>query len=554
MLKQLSDQDASYLYLETAETPQHVGGLNLVEIPAGYRGDFFEVYKAHIKSRMHLIKFMHSKLLELPFDFDRPFWVEDESIDLDYHVRHESLPKPGTMPMLEELVGRLHSGLLDRSRPLWEFHVIDGLESGNIAIYTKIHHAAMDGASSQLLVTTMYDASPEPRTLPAASESEREAPGLESIVQGVFAHLVRQEIRAVQFVPELMKAWTNIFLPNLETLRFDPFPKRLRTPHTLFNVDITNQRLYAARSLELSALKRLSKATGTTLNDVVLAVCSGALRRYLLGKEALPARAMTAMVPVSVRGANERDIANHNTLFVSSLATDIADPYERLMAIHESSQDQKKRLSSVQNLLLPDLALVGSGGVLRRMVELYGRAKLAQRLPLLANLTVSNVPGPPIPLYLAGLRVLSLYPCSIPFHGTALNITVQSYVDRLDFGLIACRRAVPDLSKIADGLAEAWEELQRSVHAHLAAHVPEVRAPKPEERGRAAKPARARKRKGKVAARSPRVSDIVELRASNDAEAASAPTQPKAQKRRGAAQAEGEEDIAAARPASGRET
>lgn len=475
MLKQLSDQDASYLYLETAETPQHVGGLNLVEIPPGYDGDFFEVYKAHIKSRMHLIPFMHSKLLELPFDLDRPFWLEDENIDLDYHVRHETLPKPGTMQMLEELVGRLHSSLLDRSRPLWEFHVIDGLESGNVAIYTKIHHAAMDGASSQLLVTTMYDASPGPRILPAACKAPGDTSAkIESVVQGVLAHLVRQEIRAAQFVPELMKAWTNMFLPNLDTLRFDPLPKPPRTPHTLFNVDITNQRLYAARSLDLSAFKKLSKATGTTLNDVVLAVCSGALRSYLLRKDQLPARSLTAMVPVSVRTAGEHDQANHNTLFVSSLATDIAEPYERLMAIHESSQDQKRRLSSVKNLLLPDLALLGSGAFLRHMVEVYGRAKLAQRLPLLANLTVSNVPGPPIPLYLAGLRVLSLYPCSIPFHGSALNITVQSYVDRLDFGVIACRRTVPDLTELANGLPLAWAELQRAVFDHLAAHVPEV--------------------------------------------------------------------------------
>jgi WS/DGAT/MGAT family acyltransferase len=476
MLKQLSDQDASYLYLETAETPQHVGGLNLVEVPRDYSQDFFEVYKAHIKSRMHLIPFLHSKLLELPLDLDRPFWIEDDNIDLDYHVRHETLPKPGNMQMLEELVGRLHASPLDRTRPLWEFHVIDGLESGNIAIYSKIHHSAMDGASSQLLVTTMYDPSPAPRTLPAAGAADTDtSASLESIVQGVLAHIVRQEIRAAQFVPEVMKAWTNTFLPNLDTLRFDPLPKRLRTPHTLFNVEITNQRLYAARSLDLSAFKKLSKATGTTLNDVVLAVCSGALRNYLLGRDKLPTRPLTAMVPVSARASGEHDTANHNTLFVSSLATDIADAYERLMAIHESSQDQKRRLSSVKNLLLPDLALPGSGRFLRRMVELYGRAKLAQRLPLLANLTVSNVPGPPIPLYLAGLRVLSLYPCSIPFHGSALNITVQSYVDRLDFGLIACRRAVPDLSVIADGIEQAWSELQSAVFAHLTAHASDVK-------------------------------------------------------------------------------
>lgn len=474
MLKQLSDQDASYLYLETAQTLQHVGGLNLIEVPPDYAHDFFEVYKAHIKSRMHLIPFMHSKLLELPFDLDRPFWLEDEQVDIDYHVRHESLPKPGSMQVLEELVARLHSTPLDRSRPLWEYHVIDGLESGQIAIYSKIHHAAMDGASSQLLVTTMYDPSPEPRVFPAAAAPASDTTAsLESIVQGVVGHFVRQEIRAAQWLPEAWKAWSGLVLPNLETLRYNRIPKTPRTPHTLLNVAITNHRVYAARSLSLSAFKKLSKATGTTLNDVVLAVCAGALRKYLIDKQALPTTPMTTMVPVSVRGAGDSDVANHNSMFVCSLASDVADPYERLMAIHESAQEQKRRLDNVKNLLLPDLALLGSGRVLRRMVELYGRAKLAQRLPLLANLTISNVPGPPVPLYLAGLRVVSLYPCSIPFHGSALNITVQSYVDRLDFGLIGCRHVVPDLSQLADGLFSAWDELQQAVSKHLAAHMPE---------------------------------------------------------------------------------
>lgn len=474
MLKQLSDQDASYLYLETAQTPQHVSGLNLIEVPPDYAQDFFEVYKAHIKSRMHLIPFMHSKLLELPLDLDRPFWLEDDQIDLDYHVRHETLPKPGNMQVLEELVARLHSTPLDRSRPLWEYHVIDGLESGQIAIYSKIHHAAMDGASSQLLVTTMYDPSPEPRVLPAVSApvSDKTA-SLESIVEGVVGHFVRQEMRAAQLVPELWKAWSGLVLPNLDTLRYNRIPKAPRTPHTFLNVAITNQRVYAARSMSLPAFKKLSKATGTTLNDVVLAVCAGTLRKYLLDKEALPAQPLTTMVPVSARGAGESNIANHNSMFVCSLASDVADPYARLMAIHESAQEQKRRLDNVKNLLLPDLALLGSGRVLRRMVELYGRAKLAQRLPLLANLTISNVLGPPIPLYLAGLRVVSLYPCSIPFHGSALNITVQSYVDRLDFGLVGCRQVLPDLRELADGLFSAWDELQQAVSKHLAEHMPE---------------------------------------------------------------------------------
>ncbi|HZR02557.1 MAG TPA: wax ester/triacylglycerol synthase domain-containing protein, partial [Burkholderiales bacterium] len=165
MLRQLTDQDAGFLYAETPETPMHVGSLSLVELPEGYRGDFFANYKAHIASRVRLVPFMHSRLASVPFDLDRPFWVEDEQIDLDQHIRHITVPKPGRMADLEALVAALHATVLDRSRPLWQLFLVDGLESDQLAIYAKMHHAAMDGASSQAMIDAMYDPSPTPRTL-----------------------------------------------------------------------------------------------------------------------------------------------------------------------------------------------------------------------------------------------------------------------------------------------------------------------------------------------------------------------------------------------------
>ncbi len=468
MFKQLSEQDASYLYLETPETPQHVGGVSLVELPPDYQGDFFEDYKRHIASRIHLIPMLHQKLVQLPFDIDHPFWTDDDQVDVDYHIRHQTVPRPGRISQLEELVGRLHSNFLDRSRPLWEFYVIDGLESGQVAIYTKIHHAAMDGAASQNLIAMMYDPTPQPRSFPPPERKpgNQEKIDIPEVLRGMAGHFLRQEVRALQYLPEVLKAWAKVVLPDAETLQYGkPVLPPLRTPQTLFNVGITSQRTYAMRTLPLSRFKRVAKATDAKLNDVELAVCAGALRRYLQDHDALPKPPLTAMVPVSLNTPGEPAQANQNAAVLCSLATDVADPLKRLALIREGMLDQKRLLSNIKNALLPDLSFVGSGALVRGMVDLYRRAKLADRLPPLANLVVSNVAGPPVPLYIAGARLLSFYPCSIPFHSTALNITVESYCDSLDFGLIGCRRTVPDLAELADHLGEELGALEQALAA-----------------------------------------------------------------------------------------
>jgi WS/DGAT/MGAT family acyltransferase len=479
MLQQLTDQDAIFLYGETAETPAHVGGLSLVDLPDGYRGDFFADYKATIASRMALVPFLHTRVARVPFDLDRPFWVEDEHIDLDHHIRRATVPLPGTMAELEALVARLHQQPLDRTRPLWEFTVIDGLASGQLAIYTKMHHAAMDGAASQQLITTMYDPTPVPRVLAApALDTAHHRPSARNLVTSLLARRVQQAIRAVQFVPELLQAVSHVILPDPTTLRFRPIHGVPRTPTTLLNVGITGQRLWAARTLPLPEVKRLAKRTGTTVNDVVLAICSGALRGYLDDKRRLPRRSLTAMVPVSLRAPGDYARRNQNAMVLCSLASDVADPYERLLAIHRSMIAQKQNVEIWKGLPAPDVVLPGLGWIMRHLVELYGHSRFVGRPPLAGNLVISNVPGPPAPLYIAGARIASMYPCSIPFHGQAVNITVESYCDRLDVGLIACRRTVPDVAQLADRLASALVELQRAVsHACPAAVAPPVPAP-----------------------------------------------------------------------------
>ena len=254
-----------------------------------------------------------------------------------------------------------------------------------------------------------------------------------------------------------------MLLPNIETLRYEGLPRFPHTPDSVLNVAITNQRLYAARSFSLARFKQLGKQAGCTVNDVVLAVCSDTLRRYLLGRNALPQRSLTAMIPVTARENAANGAPNQNAMFVCNLGTDLTDPVERLLAIHQSAREQRRKMENVKNLLLPDLVVLGGGAMLSALVGLYSHAKLAERLPHIGNLTISNIPGPPMPLFIAGARVLTLYPCSIPFHGSALNMTVQSYSDQLDFGLIACRRAVPDLDVLADALQDSLDALEQAV-------------------------------------------------------------------------------------------
>jgi len=464
MLKQLSDQDASFLYVETPETPANVGSLSLVDLPEGYRGDFFADYRAHVASRMMHVPFMHVKLATLPLDLDRPFWVEDPDIDLGYHVRHATVPRPGTWSELEALVAQLHATSLDRTRPLWQFYLIDGLASGQVAIYAKIHHTAMDGASSQALIATMYDPSSTPRVL-APPEPDRGAQrgSVANLMRSLLAHRVQQVIRAAHFVPQALGVVARLALPDPTTLRYRRIAPWPRSPTTLLNVGITNQRAYAARTLSLATVKQIARQTGTKINDVVMAVCSGALRGYLIDHGTLPMKSLTAMIPVAMRDPMDPTSPNHNGLFLCNLASDVADPYERLLTIHRSSTEQKQTFDLFKDLPVPDVTLLGVSAIVRRLVALYGRSRFVGRPPLIGNLCISNVPGPTAPLYIAGARLLSLHPCSIPFHGQALNITVESYCDGLDVGLIACRRAVPDVGKLADRMVTALAALQQAV-------------------------------------------------------------------------------------------
>jgi hypothetical protein len=401
----LSSLDASFLHFETPETPMHVGSLMLLELPKGYKGDYYEEVKAMVGKRLHLATVLTRKLAQMPFELAEPVWIDDDDIDLDYHVSNLRLRRPGTMEQLHQQIARLHSSLLDRSRALWEMYVIEGLENGQVAFYTKAHHSGVDGKAGTELAKVMYDISPQIREVPPPRRKRSSGGyqlGVAELLQAAVSNTALQYRKLAQLLPAAARAITTAgnVLARQQTAR-DQRPLNLGlAPKTIFNDSITNQRSYSTMSLPLDEMKALGQRVGDdAMNNQV------------------------SMVRVD-------------------LASDIDDPGERFKAIHASSEAAKAVVRELKPVLGVDLPVTGSPWLMTSLASLYGRSNLARRLPPLANVLISNVPGPPAPLYVAGARMMHFYPVSIPYHGSALNMTVQSYAGALDFGITACRRSL----------------------------------------------------------------------------------------------------------------
>lgn len=488
----LSGVDASFLHLETPEMPMHVGSLHIIELPKGYSGDFYEDFVSYVSSRMHLAKVFERKLAQMPFEMSNPVWVDDDDIDIEYHIRRVVLSKPATMPKLEALAGRLHSSLLDRSRPLWEMYVIEGLESGHVALYAKVHHAAIDGQAGVALAKALYDITPEPRPVRKPRQKPRGTGyqlGVAELASAAVQNTFQQYVKLVTTLPNAMRAMASVTVPAMQQLTTQMFKLPLALPGALsdmasfnpssfdigsslgigprtpLNVSITNQRSFAGRSVSLADAKAVAKRAGVSLNDVVMAACSGALRRYMKELDVPLDRSMTAAIPVSLREAGNEDPNNQVTMMLASLATDEKDPLARLKAINASTTSSKAITGAYKAAIPTDFPSFGAPWIMTGLATLFGRSKLSDQIPPVANVAISNVPGVPVPLYVAGAKLLTYFPVSIPAHGCALNITVQSYNGSLDYGLTACRRACPDVAELADYIVEAHAELQRLVMA-----------------------------------------------------------------------------------------
>lgn len=461
-MRQLSALDASFLYLESPEMPMHVGALHVFELPKGWKGRFVDALRRHMANRLPIAPALRRKLAWMPLNLANPAWVDAE-VDLDWHVRSVRLPAGAGMKALHEQVAKLHPELLDRDRPLWQFTVFEGLAPGpgrtrRVAMYTKLHHAAVDGQAAVALANAILDTTPEPRQIEAwPARPKKFELGLVEMITGSIVNELQQARALVRSLPQTVgslggaaKQLLSSDGPSLGGLALGP--------RTRFNKSITARRVFTSLSLPLADLKAAAKRHGGTLNDAVLMICGSALRRFFQRHGPLPRKPLVAAVPISLREAGDTASNNQASMTLVPLGTHVADARTRLAHVMAATAAMKRTLGKVKSVLPTDIPSIGVGLVLSAAAKLYADAKVAERLPAIANLVISNVPGPPFPLYLAGAKMLTNYPTSIVIHGVALNITVQSYDRSLDFGLIACARACPHIDELADDLRAAFEE------------------------------------------------------------------------------------------------
>lgn len=469
-MKPVRGVDGAFLHVETPDTPMHVASLHLFEVPDG-AATFIRALRRQMRERVHLAPALTRKLAEMPAQFANPVWLQDDDIEWAYHLQHIRLAAPGTQAQLEELAGRLHSELLDRSRPLWRMAVIDGLQSGHAACYFQVHHAVLDGQAGVLLSQVLFDTSPEPPPVRRrAAKTTGEHPSMVELASAALKHDAEQYLALVRHLPDAMKAVAGLLAGDVkssQTGKADKVGKPARNlamgPSTLFNVPVTGERTFATASVPLETLKRLAAAHEAKLNDVLLALCSGAVRRYLAARGALPAAPLIATVPISLRRADDAEYTTQATLSLVNLNTQIDDPVERLQAIRDSAAAMKAVVHGVRNVVPTDFPTIGVPWLLQGFATLFGRWERARATPPLANVVVSNVPGPVVPLYSAGARMVAYWPLSIVEHGLGLNITAMSYAGTMGFGFTAARCAVPEPAELAAGLHASLDEL----HLHL---------------------------------------------------------------------------------------
>lgn len=452
-MKALSPMDAMFLIAELRRQPMHVAGLQLYSLPKDAPANFVQQMVEQMRAHQEPQPPYNQRLVFR----GNWFWQEDDQFDLDYHLRHLSLPQPGRIRELLAMTSRLHSSLMDRSRPLWETNVIEGLHDGRFAVFSKVHHAMFDGVAATREARKALSEDPNERDMPPPWARER-APrerddALLADPDSPVSALIKTLGVNYRIIPGALRGLKDLLRKSRHDLT-DATP--YQAPPTMFNVRISSSRRFAAQSFSLARIKKVGKAAGATVNDVALAMCAGALREYLIAHNALPEHPLISMVPVSVRAADGPDGGNQVAVILANLGTQIEDPAQRLETIVASTQRSKERMAQMSRLE----QMGYSAGALSPMfaTSLLGLDRFRPAF----NLVISNVPGPSKPLYWNGARLDESYPVSIPIDGQALNITLTSYCDNVAFGYTACRKSVPGMQRLLDFTENALVELEKA--------------------------------------------------------------------------------------------
>jgi diacylglycerol O-acyltransferase len=461
-MQRLTGLDAAFLALETPTTHMHVTATMVLDPSTAPGGFSVDTLKALINERLPRLAPLRRRLVPVPFQLNNPLWVDDPDFDIDYHVRRVALPKPGGMRELAGLTADIAGRQLDRSRPLWEMWLVEGLEHGHLALVAKLHHAAIDGVLGVELLATLFDLEPTAvgaGNAHAAWEPERVPSEIEMIV-GAVASFATRPLKMAKALRNATRSAIRITqrVRNEHLTAGAPF----NAPRTSFNGVITPHRTVAYHESSLSEIKEIKDAFGVTVNDVVLTVCAGALRTYLEARDEVPEKPLIAAIPASVRTETQRGLpGNRVSAMFGSLPVQLDDPAQRLRAVAEAMSGAKLVHDDVGSNTLQDWAEVAAPVLFARGARMYNRLLEGRHAPIV-NLVLSNVPGPPFPLYCAGARLVSLFPLGPIMAGAGLNITVVSYLDSVEFGLIGCRELLPDLWQIADAVPDALAELHKA--------------------------------------------------------------------------------------------
>jgi WS/DGAT/MGAT family acyltransferase len=462
-MQQLTGIDASFLYLETPRSPMHIGGVYIFAPPAGSEMTF-ATFKRYIDSRLHLFKTFRQKVMFSPMGLGHPYWVDDEDFNLTNHLYHIALPKPAGKKELMEASAQVYARLLDRSKPLWEITFVEGLSGmegipeNAWAMITKVHHAAIDGVSGAEMMAAILNLTPQPEEIPAPYPWQPEkVPNSWQLLSNNAWQMLGVPIDAGKFAIDTIKNSVGTLVEALTNVVQTP-PMPFTAPSSAMNVTITSSRSFAGIELPLGNIKKIKNAVGgVTVNDVVLAICAGALRSYWKRRGELPYKSLVSMCPISVRTDEQRqDLGNQVSAMLVSLATQEEDAFRRLLLIAESSQGSKVyskaiRANELMNFVPSTLASLGS--------RLYVSMRLAEMHSPFYNLVITNVPGPPSSLYLQGSKLITHFGTAPVLDGLGLLIVVFSYNDKLSIAITSTREIIPSAHELEQDFEKSFAEL-----------------------------------------------------------------------------------------------
>lgn len=462
-MERLSGLDSTFLYLETPTQLLHVCGLIVLDVSTVPGGYSYPALKAELSARVRGMPGFRRKLFDSPLNLDHPAWAEDGDFDIDRHLHRVAVPAPGGREELEELCAHIAGQQMDRTLPLWEMWIIEGLEDGSVAVMSKMHHANVDGVTGAGMMATLCSLTPDaPRPEPDPDQKEvGRGSTVDLAVSGLlgFAGRPLELVKALPGAVAVLPRWIR------RARRGEAMPAPFTAPRTSLNGAITGHRTLAWTQLDLDKVKLVKNAFDVKVNDVVLAMVGGALRRYLEGRDELPDSSLVAMVPVSVHDVSDRPGTNQISGMFTQLGTHIEDPVERLEQANTHNTMVKSHNASLGATLLQDWSQFAAPTLFGGVMRAYSSLRLANRHPVVANLIVSNVPGPPVPLYFLGARISAMYPLGPIFHGNGLNVTVMSLDGTLNVGLVSCRELAPHLWDLSDAFGPALDELVSAARA-----------------------------------------------------------------------------------------